>query len=47
MRLCVFIAVLAEVGKLAVPGRHLTWSEAGLNVIGAVVGVAVVCLHLS
>lgn len=41
---CAFIAVLAEVGKLAVPGRHLTWSEAGLNVLGAVVGVAAVCL---
>ncbi len=41
---CTVIAVLAEVGKLVVPGRHLTWSETGLNVLGAVVGVAVVCL---
>ncbi len=39
---CALVAVLAEVGKLAVPGRHLTWSEAGLNVLGAVCGVAVV-----
>lgn len=39
-----FIAVAAEVGKLAVPGRHLTWSEAGLNVLGAACGAAVVCL---
>lgn len=39
-----FIAVAAEVGKLAVRGRHLTWSETGLNVFSVVVGVAVVCL---
>ena len=38
--LCAIIAVLSEVGKLNVPGRHLTWSEAGLNIIGAVCGIA-------
>lgn len=38
------IAVAAEVGKLAVQGRHLTWSEAGLNVLGALLGVIAVCL---
>ena len=38
--LCSIIAVLSEVGKLNVPGRHLTWSEAGLNVLGAVCGIA-------
>lgn len=42
--ICAFIAVAAEVGKLSVPGRHLTWSEAGLNVLGAVCGTAAVCL---
>ena len=40
--LCAILAVLSEVGKLCVPGRHLTWSEAGLNVIGAACGIAVV-----
>lgn len=29
------IAVLVEVGKLWIPGRHLQWNEALLNVIGA------------
>lgn len=38
--LCAIIAVLSEVGKHCVPGRHLTWSEAGLNVLGAVCGIA-------
>ena len=38
--LCTIIAVLSEVGKLNVSGRHLTWSEAGLNVLGAVCGIA-------
>ena len=37
---CGIIAVLSEVGKLNVPGRHLTWSEAGLNIVGAVCGIA-------
>ena len=37
--LCTIIAVLSEVGKLNVPGRHLTWSEAGINVLGALCGV--------
>ena len=39
---CTLVAVLAEVGKLTVPGRHLTWSEAGLNVVGAIGGVLAV-----
>ena len=41
--LCTIIAVLSEVGKLNVPGRHLTWSEAGLNVLGSVCGIGLVC----
>ena len=40
--LCAIIAVLSEVGKLNIPGRHLTWSEAGLNVLGAVCGIVAV-----
>ena len=40
--LCAIIAVLAEVGKLQISGRHLTWSEAGLNVLGALCGVGCV-----
>lgn len=39
--LCSLVAVLVEAGKLAVPGRHLTWSEAGLNVLGTLAGMAV------
>lgn len=38
------LAVLAEVGKLPVPGRHLTWSEAALNVLGAVLGVLLIAV---
>ena len=40
--LCAIIAVLSEVGKLNVLGRHLMWSEVGLNIIGAVCGI--VCM---
>lgn len=46
---CALIAVLAEVGKLPIPGRHLTWSEAGLNVLGAVCGaglIRIVCAFI-
>ena len=39
---CALIAILAEVGKLPIPGRHLTWSEAGLNVVGAVCGASLI-----
>ncbi|WP_298022547.1 VanZ family protein [uncultured Dysosmobacter sp.] len=38
---CALIAVLAEIGKLGVPGRHLQW-DVSLNVIGALAGVAAV-----
>lgn len=36
--LCSLVAILAEVGKLGIPGRHLTWSEAALNVVGIICG---------
>ncbi len=35
------VAVIAEVVKPVVPGRHLTWSETWLNVVGIVCGAAV------
>lgn len=35
------IAVLVEVGKLWIPGRHLQWNEALLNVIGAWCGIVI------
>lgn len=43
---CALIAVLAEVGKLGVPGRHLTWSEVVLNMLGAICGVILVRIHI-
>ena len=32
-------AVLAEVCKINIPGRHLQWDETGLDVLGGVAGV--------
>lgn len=40
--ICSVIAILDEVRKAAIPGRHCSWSEAGLNVLGCVVGAVVV-----
>lgn len=34
-------AVLDEIKKIAIAGRHLSWLEAGLNVLGAVCGTLV------
>lgn len=39
---CAALAVIAEVGKLWVPGRHLQWDETLLDITGAAVGAAVV-----
>ena len=39
---CSALAVVAEVGKLYVPGRHLQWDETLLNVAGSVLGVGLV-----
>ncbi len=39
--LCMLFAVIAEVGKIWIPGRHLQWSETLLNVIGIVCGAGV------
>ncbi len=38
---CGPIAVLDEVKKLLIAGRHLSWPEAGLNVLGVCAGVAI------
>lgn len=35
------IAVLVEVGKLRIPGRHLQWNEALLNVSGVWCGIGI------
>lgn len=46
--LCSLFAVIAEVGKLWIPGRHLQWSETLLNVIGIVCGAGITGLiHLA
>lgn len=37
--LCSVIAVLDEVKKVFISGRHLSWPEAGLNVLGVICGV--------
>ena len=35
------LAVIAEVGKLWIPGRHLQWDETLLDVLGALCGSVV------
>ena len=42
--LCAVIAVMTEVVKLGIPGRHLDWGEAVLNVISTWAGVGLVAL---
>lgn len=37
------LAVLDEVKKLFITGRHLSWPEAGLNAVGIVCGVLFSC----
>lgn len=44
---CVLIAILDEVRKAAIPGRHCSWGEAGLNVLGCVVGGIIVMAGIS
>jgi VanZ family protein len=39
--LCCLVAVLDEVKKVAITGRHLSWPEAGLNVLGVLTGVLI------
>jgi len=40
----IFLAVMAEVGKLPIDGRHCDLLEMGLNIAGAAAGVAAVLL---
>ena len=36
--LCALIAIVDEAHKALIPGRHCSWDEAGLNVLGAFLG---------
>lgn len=38
---CVAWAVIAEVGKIWVPGRHLQWDETMLDIVGVICGAAI------
>lgn len=40
----IILAVLSEVGKLFIAGRHLDYPEMGLNVVGIVTGVIVITI---
>lgn len=40
---CTAICIVPEVIKQWIPGRHLQWDEALLNVLGAYLGAIVVC----
>ena len=39
--ICICVAVLSEVLKLYIPGRHLHWNEAWLNIVYVLLGGAV------
>ena len=36
---CAVLSILDEVKKVFIPGRHLSWSEVGINVLGVLCGV--------
>jgi VanZ family protein len=44
--LCAGIGVLDEVKKAFVPGRHLSWPEAGINVISALVSIGLIAYYI-
>lgn len=37
--LCVSLAYIDEAHKVFIPGRHCQWNEAGMNAIGALLGI--------
>lgn len=41
---CAALAVMGEVVKQNIPGRHLSWPEAGLNTLGVLAGAALALL---
>lgn len=41
--LCSVVAIMSEVGKVYIPGRHLQWGDAMLNVFGVLVGAGIAC----
>ena len=41
---CAALAVMGEVIKQDIPGRHLSWPEAGLNTLGVLAGAALALL---
>jgi VanZ family protein len=45
--ICFILGIMDEVKKVFIAGRHLSWEEAGLNVIGAWCGIifAMVVIH--
>lgn len=39
--LCVSLAYIDEAHKVLIPGRHCQWNEAGMNAIGALLGIGI------
>jgi VanZ family protein len=44
LAVCAVIAVVDEIRKAAIPGRHCSFEEAGLNVLGCVLGALLILL---
>ena len=42
--ICSLLAVLDEVRKAYIPGRHCSYPEAGLNILGVIAGVLTIAL---
>ena len=45
--LCALIAAADEAHKALIPGRHCSWDEAGLNVLGAFLGAGAVLIFVA
>lgn len=39
-----FFALFDEAKKLFIPGRHLHWLDVGMNMVGVLIGIVIVCL---